>query len=369
MFYQFGNFIFRVTPYLAVLIPLIVVTFLFSYVILKHENQLKFDEFYVINGVTEAGYSSNVIVRRLVDQMHRIRKETSSYATLYTETELVSDLDSFDLEVPGAGISIKTALNFIENFMGITPNSVSGEITGIKKWGTLSDLALTIRTNTGVPETYKGDIDELIEQGAEYIIKNIEPLTLGLYYDSLGAYDKMQGLIDFVKKNNTSEQALLITYLIESYLNYGIDNLDASIKFAEYALQEDPEDMFALSNIGYLYLENKEYDKALATYNKMLELEPTAYPAIHANIAEILLDLGRTQEALAYIDNVFELDPSDFASYMYRGEYLRRTSQDMELAEKNFGIAIKLFPEVVENNWFKKHHELLEKDLIAVKSR
>ena len=368
MFYQFGSFIFRVTPYFALLFPLVFAGFLFTYVIFKHENQLKFDEFYVIKKLNASGYSNNVVIRRLVDNMHMIRAETSNFATLYAETELVADLDSFDLEVPGAGISIKTALNFIENFMGITPNSVAGEFTEDENKFD-NKFELTIRTNKGSPETYKGDINTLLKQGAEYIIKNIEPLTLGLYYDSLGEYEKMQALIDFVKKNNSSEQALLITYLIESYLKYGTDDLDAAIELGKNALQEDPEDMFALSNMGYLYLENKQYDKALTVYEKMLELEPITYPAIHANIAEILLDLERTDEALEYINNVLRLDPSDFASYMYKGEYLRRIGTNMKQAKVNFETAIKIHPKVVENNWFKKHYQLLEKDLKSEKSR
>lgn len=388
-----GALIFKIVSIATIAAPSLLALFIFFNVLINHGKQVRFDDFYIISKLEKIGYTQAVLVRHIFDEMQTIRVETANYATIYSQTDLVSSDDSLDIDVAGSGLSLKTIMSFVEQFFGVKPNIISGEIVSTKESpekkavnvasnekpivalsNTKSKAAsakvtkentdhrLVIRTTYGYPENYEGNIDQLIRFAAKYVLKNIEPLTLGLYLDSRGEHEELEKLIRYVEKTKNDENSLVVGYLLKSYLNYGKDNLKAANKFASLSLKEKPEDMFALGNMGFLMTEQGEYEKALPVYEKMLKIAPQEYVSIYTNVAEIYLKIRKNEEALTYIEKAISVDASDHAAYLYKSEYLRRKG-NFEESMINLNIAKEIFSDIHKNNSFTEIYGKLREDV------
>lgn len=358
MFYQFGALIFKSSSYIGVIISILLITVILHSTFSDNE-KVKFESFYVVSDLKNRGYSSEVVIRKIIDEIQKIRLEAKKEATIYSQTKLASDISSYSLDIPGTGLSLQTIITLLRDFFNISPHTISGELTKTDKEG---HFQFTIRSSNGVAQSYYGDINQIINHAAKYIFKNLEPLTLALYFDLRGDYDELNKLIEYVHSHNQNNNADIIVKLMKSYHYYGKDDLDNALLFAKKAYQRDKSDMFALGNLGYLYLETEQYQEALNIYKKMLTIAPTEHPSIYTNVAEILLNQQKTDDALSYIEIAHQLDPSDSFIYMLRGEYFRR-KENLKKAEEEFAMAVKLYPEIAQNNWYIKHYQLLQNDL------
>lgn len=388
-----GALVFKIVSIATIALPSLLAFFIFFNVILNHRNQVRFDEFYIVKGLEKTGHTQEVLVRHIFDEMHRIRVKTSKYSTIYTKTDLISADGSLDIDVAGSGLSLKTIIGFVEQFFGFKPNIISGEVISIKEMServgknidinenALLDVSsekgkpapikikkeapeyrIVIRTTYGYPESYNGNIDELIKFAAQYVLKNIEPLTLGLYLDSLGKYEEMEKVIQYVGQTKNDDNALVVSYLLKSYLNYGRGDLEAANKFASLSLKEKPEDMFALGNIGYLMTEQGRYEEALPVYKKMLKIAPQSHVSVYTNVAEIYLKIHKDDDALVYIQKAISVDASDYVAYLYKGEYLRRKGK-LDESMININIAKEIFSDIYQDSSFSDIYRKLREDV------
>jgi len=141
--------------------------------------------------------------------------------------------------------------------------------------------------------------------------------------------------------------------------NYSKDKTDDAYRYAKKTLDINPNDLMALSNLAYMELTDGAYESAIELYEKMLSLSSEGkYVGIHTNLAEAYLALSKDTEALKHIQIAEGSDASDFAAYMYKGEYLRR-QEKLEEAKFAYEKAKEIFPEIVEDAWYQKHFPLL----------
>lgn len=78
---------------------------------------------------------------------------------------------------------------------------------------------------------------------------------------------------------------------------------------------EDPQNADILSEIGNTYYDLGEYDKAVDSYRKSLEIRPRN-PNVETDMATCIHYLGRHDEALSLLNNVLKYRP-DFAPALY----------------------------------------------------
>jgi tetratricopeptide (TPR) repeat protein len=78
---------------------------------------------------------------------------------------------------------------------------------------------------------------------------------------------------------------------------------------------EEPRNAAIHAEIGNIYYDIKEYEKAVQAYQKSLDIQP-ADPYVETDLATCLHYLGRDDEALERFDHVLKHTP-DFAQALY----------------------------------------------------
>jgi tetratricopeptide (TPR) repeat protein len=84
---------------------------------------------------------------------------------------------------------------------------------------------------------------------------------------------------------------------------------------------------FSHINLGYLYLYQRQYDQALAEMERAVALAPTGASSYAAR-AEVLSDMGRTEEALEAAAQALRLQPQ-FADF-HLGSVLESVQEVLE---------------------------------------
>lgn len=116
----------------------------------------------------------------------------------------------------------------------------------------------------------------------------------------------------------------------------------AQIFQLEKMTKENPDDVASWTNLGNLYFDNGNYQKAIAAYTKSLELNP--------NNADVLTDLGimyrrsgQPKKAVESFDKAAKVDPKNETALFNKGIVLMHDLNDLD-------GAIQAWQELVKRN-------------------
>ena len=112
-----------------------------------------------------------------------------------------------------------------------------------------------------------------------------------------------------------------------------------------HALPQQLQHADELFRLGGACYRLGQYERALAHYNRAIELVPGNHEAI-INRAVVNQDLGRNQAALRDLDRALKLKESPWA-YFYRGLIQEQLGEERR-AQENYSRAIRLEPSLVE---------------------
>lgn len=99
----------------------------------------------------------------------------------------------------------------------------------------------------------------------------------------------------------------------------------------------------AYSSIGEAYMARNMYDKAAEYYTKSMDVSPPTDPAVAFNVAEIMFNAGKTDEAIKLYSIASKLKP-DFAMYYSKLGYAYLNKGDIPNAVKFFEKFLKMAP-------------------------
>src|SRR6202011_286229 len=85
---------------------------------------------------------------------------------------------------------------------------------------------------------------------------------------------------------------------------------EQSIPLLEASLKQQPNDVVVLQQLGQAYENNRQYDKAAATYEQIMKLNPRL-PAATLKLAQLYSGLGKPDQALEMAKKARELYPND----------------------------------------------------------
>ena len=129
--------------------------------------------------------------------------------------------------------------------------------------------------------------------------------------------------------------------LVRDLLQEGrVDEAEAQL---EKALQIEPNDAEAHSNLGNVLHKKKRLAEAIAQYQRALELQPT-FAVAHHNLANVLLEQGRVDEAVAHYQRALELQPDFLAARNNLGQVLLQLGRADE-AQAQLTRALALRPD------------------------
>ena len=193
-------------------------------------------------------------------------------------------------------------------------------------------------------------LERIISQSSVFLFSKTEPLVL----------DILEVLIPHSKKKKLREEILLL---------FGIDKASLYDDFVGFVARNKPDDEITLDEIievttktissarggnnkdllassyntrALAWVKNNKLDKALADYNKAIELDPNNAEAyISRGIAWV--STHRLNNALADFSKAIELDPKNVAAYTGRGA-VRQGKRELDKALADYNKAIELDP-------------------------
>ncbi len=131
-------------------------------------------------------------------------------------------------------------------------------------------------------------------------------------------------------------------------------------KLLEELCVEDPGNFLYFQDLGWLYLNQFDYDAAIKTYTKATEINPACFKC-YSHIARAYYEKSDYAKAESIIAKGFAISDTTAHLYMTRGLIYQRTNRGA-LALSDFNIAIKLTPEdddlyIVRANYYLEASE------------
>ncbi len=134
--------------------------------------------------------------------------------------------------------------------------------------------------------------------------------ALGTYYSSFIYNNLPEGRKHFLKAlslaDRTSERERQVMQM-EYESHFG--TFDSARNLYETFVRSYPDAIAQRFNLGNIFRDHKEYEKAIEQYQEALRIDP-GYAAACINLATCYSSLHRTQEALKSYARAFELEPS-----------------------------------------------------------
>ncbi len=168
----------------------------------------------------------------------------------------------------------------------------------------------------GVAKARSGDTAGAIsvtEQLVEMQPNNVTGMrNLAVLHRDLGNLDTAiewaeRGLAVTADPNSSEAQTL---HQLAAELYQGAGRLDEAIVQYEQIRQADPNNLLALNALYSLYIARENWDAAQETLQTLATLEPDNYQHPLA-LAELMEQLGRPEDALAYANQALTLAPDD----------------------------------------------------------
>jgi tetratricopeptide (TPR) repeat protein len=139
------------------------------------------------------------------------------------------------------------------------------------------------------------------------------------------------------------------TFIEKGWSLISLGDFAGAIQSLDTALALSPEDIQALSLLGWAQMLSEEYDEALGTFSKVLMREP-ANALARVNVGYICLKKQIFGEAIEHLSRAIRLD-NDRKATLYANYYLGLVYQDREMyedAEAFFRKALALGPNLIE---------------------
>ncbi len=148
--------------------------------------------------------------------------------------------------------------------------------------------------------------------------------------------------IDLFKMKEISV-GLLAAYILFFCVRTVIRNADwkDAVIFYENLLNYAPKSYRVINNLGMMYADRQQYDKAENIYKRAIDLDPTNPVAYH-NLAGTFRDTGRTQLAIQSFEKALQLNPGFVFSY--------RSLSRLYLDLKEYGKAREVLERYIEHS-------------------
>ncbi|AEB29726.1 hypothetical protein CAR_c10330 [Carnobacterium sp. 17-4] len=159
--------------------------------------------------------------------------------------------------------------------------------------------------------------------------------SMGKYAQAIHGYEELmsQGLSDFSGIN-------LAARCGSSYSALG--DLEQAILYLEQSLEEK-ENVDTLFQLGFSYLQDKQYRRSIETLNKLKDLDPN-YTTLYPYLAKGLEEENELDKALETIKEGLRVDEYNYELFYY-GADIAIKLEDEPLAEAYYLKAVQLVPE------------------------
>lgn len=132
-------------------------------------------------------------------------------------------------------------------------------------------------------------------------------------------------------------------------LNMMDDNYTDAVKASEKALEYNPDNLDLMGYVAGCYHQMKEYDKAIESYTKVIELTDSAdlerKSELITGMGDTYSEMNDTVKAVECYEQALELDPLNSGALNNYAYYLAQRNQELDKAERMAALAVKEEPD------------------------
>jgi len=121
------------------------------------------------------------------------------------------------------------------------------------------------------------------------------------------------------------------------------DRNEEGIQLLKSSLLKDPQQFWAHNSLGVGFLNIRQYDKACASFNRAISMEPNFIEA-YFNLAKALNSLEKYEEAISNYSMCISLNSNYADAYNNRGTVYLKNLKEPEKALSDFKIYLKIIP-------------------------
>ena len=184
--------------------------------------------------------------------------------------------------------------------------------------------------------------------------------TEGAKYNRPSAADLKIVALDYILLADYADAEKWLTKMLEwaprdaegwYYLGrtkYNEDQFDSAARAFEQSLQLDPKHIKAEDNLGLCYAALGRTDQAAAAYRKAIAWQADSAiknPGPFIDMADLLLNLSKPDEAISYLRDAVEISPRDFKPHELLGKAYMRLERPHE-SQLELEKAIEVAPEI-----------------------
>lgn len=297
--------------------------------------------------LSDRGYTGDVIAQQILDHISEIdriggsKKEKAAISGFDLEGSMPS------IQLPVGGFNLNAIVGEVRQLLGVTETKITGEIyvavpgDDDKKIPTQYGVRLRL---AGKGPMLKGtppdaNVDNLIEEAAERVMHQFDPINLGYYFYKLKRYDKayattVTALADPSDANDPW------AYSMRGLIARDQGKFSEAIANIKLAIQKDPKFWMGYVNLSDSYRLSGDLAQAESTARKAVELAPNEQEG-HAALALVLLDQGKRDEAIAEAKKGIAAEPKDGGGHLALGRIMHRL-QRYEEALASFSTSAEL---------------------------
>ncbi|MBO7608845.1 MAG: tetratricopeptide repeat protein [Muribaculaceae bacterium] len=127
------------------------------------------------------------------------------------------------------------------------------------------------------------------------------------------------------------------------------ENYPAAISAAERALEYNPDSLDLYQYIAPAYFQMKQYDKALATYQKAITLVDSTDMETRSDLiggmGDVYFEMGDTVKSFQHYEQALELFPLNLGIMNNYAYFLSLAEQNLDKAEKMSAMTVKAYPD------------------------
>jgi len=180
-------------------------------------------------------------------------------------------------------------------------------LTDREKYGILAFYAISVKNKP------QEAVEHLKARLALYSSDSAAHNNLGLYYGQMGRFEEA---IAEYKEAIRIDPYLMITYngLVNLYIRK-LGDLDSALIWCKRQLSYNERHIWALSNLGWIYLGKGELEQAETAYEKVMEINPRFVWGLFS-LGHVYRLQGRYTEALRPLQKILEISPAEpYATY------------------------------------------------------
>jgi len=305
--------------------------------------------------IERQGFSGNVVVLKIADQLNDIRRKLTTLAAKAKASEVSENVSAIEklevinienVDIPMIKVALDTITFFLVEIFNIKQPVISGYITKT------NCLSITIRMTGKQSETIispKNKIEELFYLAGMYILKNIEPLRLGIDYYIREKKDELNALINYTYKYARTSKEKAICYTLEAFWFDLQRDYDKALEKVFLSILLNDNDPIAHHLCGDILDKLKRYDPAIDHYKIALKCSDYKMTELYTKWANILAKQNKLTEATNKYQEALSIDPRNGNIYRNWGLDLMDIFNQPEQAMEKFKKAAALSPKNPEN--------------------